>query len=56
MTGGDWSVGLNTKTSLDQAEVLRLLGRRLQDTYKGVVEEPLPHRLAEVVDKLRKAG
>ena len=52
MTGGDWSVGLNARTSLDQADMLRLLGRRLQDTYKALVEEPLPEHLTDIIDKL----
>jgi hypothetical protein len=29
-TGGDWSVGLDTGTSLQQAELLAVLGRGLQ--------------------------
>lgn len=55
ITGGDWSVGINSPTSLSQAEVLTVLGRGLQKLYDGVIEEGVPEYLAPVVEKLERA-
>ena len=52
ITGGDWSVGLNTRTSLQQAEILTVLGRGLQKLYGDVVEEGVPEHLAKYVERL----
>ena len=52
ITGGDWSVGINTGTSLQQAEILTVLGRGLQKLYDDVVEEGVPEHLAQYVEKL----
>ncbi len=52
ITGGDWSVGLNTGTSLQQAEILTVLGRGLQNLYDDIVEEGVPEHLAQYVEKL----
>ena len=52
ITGGDWSVGINTGTSLQQAEILTVLGRGLQKLYDDVVEEGVPEHLAQYVKKL----
>jgi hypothetical protein len=52
VTGGDWSVGMNTGTSLQQAEILTVLGRGLQKLYGDVVEEGVPEHLAQYVEKL----
>jgi hypothetical protein len=52
MTGGDWSVGLNSTTSLDQVDLLYALGRRLRREYQNVVKEPLSERLAMLVEQL----
>jgi hypothetical protein len=51
-TGGDWSVGLNSRTSIGQAHLLQLLGRRLRADYKQVVEEPLPDALKSLLQHL----
>ncbi len=52
ITGGDWSVGINSPTSLSQAEVLALLGRGLQTLYGNVVDEGVPQHLAGFVERL----
>jgi hypothetical protein len=52
ITGGDWSVGFNTPTSLQQAEILTLLGRGLQKLYNDAVEEGVPEHLARLVEQL----
>jgi hypothetical protein len=56
ITGGDWSVGLNTRTSLQQAEILTVLGRGLQKLYGDVVEEGVPEHLAPFVEQLDDRG
>jgi hypothetical protein len=52
ITGGDWSVGINSPTSLQHAQVLTVLGRGLQKLYGDVVEEGVPEHLAQYVEKL----
>jgi hypothetical protein len=52
ITGGDWSVGYNSPTSLGQAELLSALGHRLRESYEPVVHEPLPDRLGALVRQL----
>jgi hypothetical protein len=52
--GGDWSVGLNSPTSLSQAEILTVLGRGLQKLYEPVVEEGTPEHLASLVEQLAR--
>ncbi len=54
ITGGDWSVGINSPTSLSQAELLTVLGRGLQKLYDGVLEEGTPEHLASLVAQLEK--
>ncbi len=54
LTGGDWSVGLNSPTSLGQAELLSILGKRLRENYEPLVQEPLPDRLGALVKQLEK--
>jgi hypothetical protein len=45
-------VGINTGTSLQQAEILTVLRRGLQKLYADVVEEGVPEHLAQYVEKL----
>jgi hypothetical protein len=52
VTGGDWSVGFNSPTSLQHAELLSVLGRGLQKLYGDVVEEGVPEHLAQYVEQL----
>jgi hypothetical protein len=55
LTGGDWSVGLNSPTSLGQAEILSLLGRKLRESYEPVVHEPMPDQLGNLIDRLKQS-
>jgi hypothetical protein len=52
ITGGDWSVGLNSTTSLDQVVLLYALGRGLRREYQNLVKEPLSERLTMLVKQL----
>lgn len=54
ITGGDWSVGMNSRTSLQQAELLGLLGQGLQKLYGDVVQEGVPDHLASLIEQLEK--
>ena len=54
ITGGDWSVGMNSRTSLQQAELLSLFGQGLQKLYVDVVQEGVPDHLASLVEQLEK--
>jgi len=55
ITGGDWSVGISSRTSLKQAEILTILGRRLRSLYDDVLEEGVPDYLAPLIEKLDQA-
>jgi hypothetical protein len=52
ITPGHWTYLLNSALPLPNSHVLSSLGRRLQTEYKGVVEAPLPDRLALLVRQL----
>ncbi len=56
LTGSDWSVGLNSPTSLGQAQLLSLLGRELRESYEPLVREPLPDRIGALVEQLDRRG
>jgi hypothetical protein len=47
-------VGINSRTSLQQAELLGLLGQGLQKLYVDVVQEGVPDDLASLVEQLEK--
>jgi hypothetical protein len=52
MTGGDWSVGLNSPTSISHAELLTVLGQQLRASYDSLVLEQVPPHLAPLIDEL----
>jgi Anti-sigma factor NepR len=52
ISGRDWSIGLSSPTSIDQAQLLGLIGRRLRNSYDDVVDQPIPDRLATLVRQL----
>ena len=54
-TGCDWSTGLNSPTSLEQAKLLQDLGRRLQSEYQGLVEAALPEEFRRLLERLDEA-
>lgn len=54
--GGDWSIGLNSPSSLSHAKLLLDLGERLRPAYDDVFSEPVPDRLIDLVRRLDQAG
>ncbi len=54
ITGGDWSVGINSPSSLSQVELLTVLGRGLQKLYEPVVAQGTPQHLADLIEQLEK--
>jgi hypothetical protein len=48
-------VGINSPTSLSQAELMTVLGRGLQKLYDSVIGEGVPEHLAPVVEELDQA-
>ncbi len=54
IAGGDWSTGINSPTSLSQAELLTVLGRGLQRQYDDLLAEGVPEHLASLVERLEK--
>jgi Anti-sigma factor NepR len=47
-----WSIGSNRLTAAGQSELLKSLGRQLQDNYQNVLREPAPDRLRRLVERL----
>jgi hypothetical protein len=56
VAGGDWSIGLNSPSSLSHAKLLLDLGQRLRPAYDEVFSEPVPERLIDLVRRLDQAG
>lgn len=56
VAGGDWSIGLNSPTSLSHAKLLLDLGERLRPAYDDVFLKPVPERLADLVRRLDEGG
>ena len=54
LTGSDWSMSLNSPTSLGQAQILSALGQKLRERYEPVVKEPLPEHLGALVAQLER--
>ena len=50
--GSDWSMGLNSPTSVSQATVLASLGGKLRNLYTDLIAEGVPEHLAEIVSRL----
>jgi hypothetical protein len=49
-----WSIGSNGLTSAGHSELLKHLGRQLQTDYQGVLKEPTPDRLRELLERLEQ--
>ncbi len=47
-------MGLSSPTAIDQAQLLGLIGRRLRTNYDGLLDEPMPDRLAMLVRQLEQ--
>jgi hypothetical protein len=50
--GSDWSMGLNSPTSVSQAIVLASLGGKLRNLYADLIAEGVPEHLAEIVSRI----
>lgn len=50
-----WSVDSNSLTSAGRSEVLKDLGRQLQQNYQDVLKEPVPDRMRHLVERLERA-
>ncbi len=47
-----WSVGSNSLTAAGQSEILKDLGRQLQQRYQNVLKEPAPDRIRHLLERL----
>ncbi len=47
-----WSIGSNGLTTAGQNELLRNIGRQLQSDYQGMLNEPAPDRIRELLERL----
>ena len=50
--GMGWSIGSNGLTAAGQSELLKHLGRHLQDSYQNILREPPPDCLHRLVKRL----
>jgi hypothetical protein len=49
-----WSVGANSLTASGQSELLKDLGRQLQQNYQNVLKEPAPDRIKQLLERLER--
>jgi hypothetical protein len=47
-----WSIDSNGLTAAGQFELLKDLGRQLQHSYQGVLKEPAPDRIRQLLERL----
>ncbi len=50
----DWSIGSNSLTAAGQSEFLKDLGRQLQHSYQGILKEPAPDRIRQLLERLER--
>jgi hypothetical protein len=50
-----WSVGSNSLTSAGQSELLRDLGRQLQQKYQNILKEPAPDSIKQLLERLERS-
>ncbi len=50
-----WSIGASGLTSAGQSELLKGLGRQLQHSYQGILKEPAPDRIRQLLEKLERS-
>jgi hypothetical protein len=50
----DWSIDSNSLTSAGQSELLKHLGRQLQNDYQDVLKEPAPDSLRKLLERLKE--
>jgi len=48
----DWSIGSGGLTQTGQSELLKHLGRQLQDNYQNILKEPPPDPLKRLLERL----
>ena len=50
--GSDWSMGLNSPTSVSHAKLLADLGSKLWDVYAALIDSEMPEHLTELMRRL----
>jgi hypothetical protein len=55
--GGDtgWSIDSNSLTAAGQSELLKDLGHQLRHSYRGILREPAPDRIRQLLERLERA-
>jgi hypothetical protein len=55
--GGDtgWSIDSNSLTAAGQSELLKDLGHQLRHSYQGILREPAPDRIRQLLERLERA-
>jgi len=49
-----WSIGSNGLTAAGQSELMKDLGRQLQQKYQNVLKEPAPDRIRQLLERLER--
>ena len=49
-----WSVGSSSLTASGQSELLKDLGRQLQQNYQNILKEPAPDRIKQLLERLER--
>jgi len=52
---GNWSIGSSNLTASGRSELLKDLGRQLQQSYGEVLKEPAPDRIKQLLEKLERS-
>jgi len=52
---GNWSIGSNNLTAAGRSELLKDLGRQLQQSYGDVLKEPTTDRIKQLLEKLERS-
>ncbi len=52
----NWSIDSNGLTATGQSEILKQLGRQLQSDYQGLLKEPAPDRIKNLLKRLEERG
>ncbi len=50
-----WSIDANGLTAAGESELLKDLGRRLQQTYQNVLKEPAPDHIKHLLERLERS-
>ena len=49
-----WSVSSNSPTTSGQSDLLKDLGRQLQQNYQNLLKEPAPDRIKQLLERLER--